>query len=85
MKSEMRLEVVSLMLVRPVPQAITMTVEEVRALIEYHDGQELGDDAELPGCEGASAFDGIFVDEVEVEVPEDAAEPAPEASPAPEA
>ena len=58
MQSEMRLEVVSLMRVRPVPRAISMTQAEVRALIG--DNKGLMEHEVVPGSEGVSAFDGLF-------------------------
>ena len=59
MKSEMRVEVVSLMLVRPVPNLIAMTQAEVRALIEHND-DELFEGEAVPGKDGVSAFDDLF-------------------------
>ena len=59
MKSEMRVEVVSLMLVRPMPTLIAMTQAEVRALLEHND-DELFEGEAVPGKDGASAFDDLF-------------------------
>ena len=59
MKSEMRVEVVSLMLVRPVPNLIAMTQAEVRALIEHND-DELFEGEAVPGKDGVSAFGDLF-------------------------
>ena len=58
MQSEMRLEVVSLMRIRPVPRAISMTQAEVRALIG--DNKGLMEHEVVPGSEGDSAFQGLF-------------------------
>ena len=58
MQSEMRLEVVSLMRLRPVPRAISMTQAEVRALIG--DNKGLMEHEVVPGSEGVSAFKGLF-------------------------
>ena len=59
MRTEMRVEVVSLMLVRPVPSLIAMTKAEVRALMEHHD-HELFEGEEVQGNDGVSAFCDLF-------------------------
>ena len=59
MKSEMRVEVMSLMLVRPVPNLIAMTQAEVRALIE-HNNDELLEGEAVPGRNSVSVFDDLF-------------------------
>ena len=59
MQSEMRVEVVSLMIVRPAPNLIALTKDEVRGLME-HNEDELFEGEEVPGNDGDSAFCDLF-------------------------
>ena len=60
MDSEMRLEVLSLLLVRDDPPSMMMTQEEVRCLIEHH-GRTIDEGEEVPGRnEGPGLFEDIF-------------------------
>ena len=60
MKSaDMRVEAFSLKLVRTMPASITMSQEEVKALIEGN-GSTVPEDVQLPGLEGPSAFASMF-------------------------
>ena len=62
MRSEMRLEVISLLLVRDDPPVMMMTQDEVRCLIEHH-GRVIEEGEEVPGRnEGPGLFEDIFED-----------------------
>ena len=59
MTSEMRVELVSLMIARPWPSLFAMTHAEVRALIE-HNNDELLEGEAVPGKDSVSVFDDLF-------------------------
>ena len=65
MSTKMKIEVLSLMQVRPHSGAIHMTQAEVRSLIEFNNGDlHLYPNEVLPGrSEGPSMFEDLFADE----------------------
>ena len=64
MRTEMKMEVLSLLEMTDVPsEAIEMTRDEVKALIEHNKCDDIQDGEKVPGREGQSRFAELFADE----------------------